>query len=270
VLVAFGRVSQGSAALDLAAQLAEEQHSHLRTQLAWSRAGFLLLGGRWREADELSRATYDLHARMKGGTAQFNRMAQRWEAAYLTGSGSDLVDELRAVAEPAGPPALHSLLVMALIEAGQVHDARAALRQLPYGHKDYLWLYTHCWALLAASRLGETGLATRLRAQLLPYRHAACSVLDLAMSGSVAYFTAEAALALGDPDSALADLAIATDMTERMDAQPWLAQVGGAIKRAQQLKADRHPVDTSEDEKADYDPAGPGPPYSSPKLSPSP
>lgn len=56
------------------------------------------------------------------------------------------------------------------------------------------------------------------------------------ISGSVAYFTAEAALALGDPDAALADLAIATDMTQWIGAQPWLARVREAIERAQQLK----------------------------------
>lgn len=38
-----------------------------------------------------------------------------------------------------------------------------------------------------------------------------------------AYFTAEAALALGDPDAALADLAIAVETDEAMGALPWLA-----------------------------------------------
>ncbi|HET8662642.1 MAG TPA: BTAD domain-containing putative transcriptional regulator [Micromonosporaceae bacterium] len=231
VLVAVGRISEASAELDLAAQLLGGQSSPLQTQLAWSRAGLLLLDGRWREADELSRATYELNPRMAWGAAQVNRMVQRWEAAYLTGSGRDLVDELRAVAESSGLSALRSVLVMALAEAGQAHDARIALRRSPWGPKDYLWLYTRCWVLLAASRLGETDLVTRLRAQLLPYRHLTCSVLDIAISGSVAYFTAEAALALGDPDAALADLAIATGTTQRMGARPWLAQVREAILR---------------------------------------
>ncbi|MDQ3404978.1 MAG: hypothetical protein M3548_16585, partial [Actinomycetota bacterium] len=239
VLVTSGRISEASAELDLAGQLVEEQRSPLRTQLAWSRAGLLLLGGHWREADELSRATYDLHARMKWGTAQFNRLVQRWEAAYLMGGGSDLVDELRAVAESPGQPALHGILAMALIEAGQVHDARIALRQFPHGHKDYLWLYTRCWALLAASRLGETDLVTRLRAQLRPYRHLTCSVSDLAISGPVAYFTAEAALALGDQAAAMADLAVATDTTRRMGAEPWLAEVREAICRCTGSSAER-------------------------------
>jgi hypothetical protein len=236
-LVTLGRVPEASAELDLTAPHVEAQCSLFHTQLGWSRAGLLLLRGRWREADELSRATYDLHAQMTSGDARFNRVVQRWEAAYLTGGGKDLVDELRFVAESSGRPALHSILVMALIEAGQVHDARIALRRFPRGpEEDYLWLYTHCWALLAAARLGETELVTRRRAQLLPYRHLTCSVLDLALSGSVAYFTAEAALALGDPDAALADLAIATETTQWMGAQPWLAQVREAIERAQQLK----------------------------------
>jgi hypothetical protein len=51
----------------------------------------------------------------------------------------------------------------------------------------------------------------------------------------VAYFTAEAALALGDPEAALADLAIATEMDERIGALPWLAQARDAIGRARRL-----------------------------------
>ncbi|MGH3382768.1 MAG: BTAD domain-containing putative transcriptional regulator, partial [Actinoallomurus sp.] len=77
VLVTLGRVSEATAESDLAVQLVEEQRSPLRTQLAWSRAGLLLLGGRWREADELSRATYDLHTGMMWGAARCNRVVQR-------------------------------------------------------------------------------------------------------------------------------------------------------------------------------------------------
>lgn len=97
-------------------------------------------------AAALNRATYDLHAQMTWGDAQFNRVVQRWEAAYLTGGGKDLVDELRFVAESSGRPASHSILVMALVEAGQVHDARIALRRFPRGPEEnyLLWLYTHC------------------------------------------------------------------------------------------------------------------------------
>jgi hypothetical protein len=56
------------------------------------------------------------------------------------------------------------------------------------------------------------------------------------ISGSVAYFTAEVALALGDPEAALADLAIATEMDERIGARPWLAQALQAINRVQRLR----------------------------------
>jgi hypothetical protein len=243
----LGRVGEASAELDLAAQLVDGRHPYLRTQLAWSRAGSLLHGGHWREADELSRTTCQRHARTEPGAAQFNRVVQRWEAEFLTGGsgggiggGTDLVDELRAVMEGPGPPPLHGILAMALTEAGRVHDARAALDRLPRWPRDHLWLYACCWALLAASRLGETELATQLRGHLLPYRQLTCSVTDVAISGPVAYFTAEAALVLGDPDAALADLAIATGRAQRMGAKPWLAHVRGAIKRARQLRGTRH------------------------------
>lgn len=231
--VALGRVPEASAELDLAAQRVEGQRSLVRVQLAWSRAGLLLVAGRWREGDELSRATYHLHARMKWGSAEFNRMVQRWEAAYLAGGDADLVEEVRAVAESAGEPGLYGILAMALVEAGHVHDARIALRRFRCAPKDHLWLYTRCWALLAAARLGEIELLTRLRAQLLPYRHLTCSVSDVAISGSVAYFTGEAALALGDADAARDDLAVAADTARRMGSGPWQAQVDEAVVRAE-------------------------------------
>jgi DNA-binding SARP family transcriptional activator len=237
VLVTVGRVAEATDELEVAAQLVAEQCPPLRTQLAWSRAGLLLLDGHWREADELSRAAYDRHARMTWGDARLNRTLQRWEAAYLTGGGKNLVDELRVVAESSGLPALHGMLAMALIEAGREQEARTALRRFPReSKKDYLWLHTRCWALLAAARLGETDRVTRWRAELLPYRELTCAVLDVAVSGSVAYFTAEAALALDDPDAALADLTIATDATRRMCARPWLTEVCEATERARQLK----------------------------------
>ncbi|WP_460847262.1 BTAD domain-containing putative transcriptional regulator [Phytohabitans suffuscus] len=197
VLVAVGSVPEAAAELDLAARLADEECS-----------------------------TVDRHSPTKWGSARFNRVFQRWEAAYLDGAGAGLADELRAVTESSGLPALQGILATALGEAGQVHDARVALRRLPHRAKDHLWLYTNCWALLAAARLGETALAARLRDQLLPYRHLTCSALDLAIiSGPVAYFTAEAALALDDPAAALADLEIAADLARRMGAQPWLDRV---------------------------------------------
>lgn len=232
VLVARGRPAEAAAELDLAAQLVGVDQPPIRARLGWSRPGLLLLGGHWREADELSRAAYDRYPAVTTG-ARFNRMVQRWEAAYLRGHGGDLVDELRAAAESTGLPALHSILVMALVEAGEVHDARTTLYRLPRVAKNCQWLYSRGWALLAASRLGETELATRLRAQLRPYRHLTCSVLDLAISGSVAYFTGEAAVALGDLDAAMADFAIAGETTQRMGARPWLAQVREAVQRVQ-------------------------------------
>ncbi|MCE7000939.1 AAA family ATPase [Saccharothrix sp. S26] len=235
-LVVLGRVHEAAAELELAAEHAESPS--LRTRLGWARAGLLLLDGRWAEADEVSRTTYDRCARASWDDARFNRVLQRWEAAHLTGGGQHLVDELRSAAESSGRPALQAILVMALVDAGLARDARIALHRFPRGpEEDHLWLYARCWALLAAARLGETDLVARWRAQLLPYRHLACSAPDLVVSGPVAYFTAEAALALGDPDAALADLAVATDVARRMGALPWLARVRDAVEPAHRFEA---------------------------------
>jgi DNA-binding SARP family transcriptional activator len=280
VLITLGRVADAAAEFDLLVPLVDQlRSSPLRLQLDWSRAGLLLLAGRWSEAEVISRATFEVQDRMKwsiaraarmvqrwetayatrsdadrvdelrsavGGTgspglrwsiARAARMVQRWEAAYLTGRGTDLVDELRSAVEGTGSAGLRSILVMALVQAGQAEEARLTLRCLVPGPRDYVWLYTQCWGLLAAVRLDETKLVVQLRAELLPYRQLACMVGWSVVSGSVAYFTGEAALALGDPDAALADLAVAIAIDERMGALPWLAQAHDANTRAQRLKA---------------------------------
>ena len=81
-------------------------------------------------------------------------------------------------------------------------------------------------------RLNETKHLTQLHDQLLPYRELTCTVFATVVNGPVAYFTGEAALALGDPDTALADLAIAVEADEAMGALPWLAKARDAITRA--------------------------------------
>jgi hypothetical protein len=233
----LGRISEAAAELDMLAPLVEQTGSPInRMRLGWFRAGLMLLAGRWSEADAISRVTYNLNSGMSFGAelgvAQNSRMFQRWEAAYLAGTGADLVDELRAQVEATGSPSMSSILTMALIEAGRPEDARAALRSLAPGPQSWRWLYAQCWAVLGAARLGETEHAARLRDQLLPYRRLSCAIFAVVISGSVAYFTGEAALALGEPDAALADLAIAVEIDERMGASAWLTQARDAITRA--------------------------------------
>ncbi len=176
------------------------------------------------------------------GIARRIRMIQRWEAAFLTGRSADLIDELQAAVKAIGTPGLRTMLMMALAEAGRPAEARAILHSLAPGPQDYRWLYTQCWCLLAAVRLGDTEQVTRLRNQLLPYRRMACAVSVHVISGSVAYFTGEAALTLGDPDAALADLAMAVEADEAMGALTWLARARDAFARAQRLKNGTDPA----------------------------
>src|SRR5581483_3852651 len=97
--------------------------------------------------------------------------------------------------------------------------------------------YTRCWTLLSAARLGETEYVIQLRDQLLPYRGLPCAVSAVLISGSVAYFTGEAATALGDAEAAVTDLTIAVKTNEVMGALPWLARTYDALARAQQYRA---------------------------------
>jgi hypothetical protein len=172
-LATLGRIPEADTELDRLVPFAEQWGSPtVRVQLGWSRAGLLLLAGRWQEADAISRATYNLHSGMSYGVersfALRARMAQRWESAYLTGTGTDLVDELRAAVKTTGAPGQRSMLTMALMGARRPEEAHALLHCLAPGPKDSRWLYMQCWSLLAAARLGETELVARLREQLLP------------------------------------------------------------------------------------------------------
>ncbi|MGH3933845.1 MAG: BTAD domain-containing putative transcriptional regulator [Pseudonocardiaceae bacterium] len=239
VLSTLGRIPEAATELDQIVPFVEQSGPPIyRVHQGWARASQLLLAGRWQEADTISRTTHNLHSGMsfgvERGIAQSVRMLQRWEAAYLAGASADLVDELRAVVKTTGAPTLSSLLAMALAEAGDSAEARAILQSMPPGPKDYRWLHTQCWGLLTAARLGDTEQVIRLRDRLLPYRRLPCTVTAALISGSVAYFTGEAALALGDPDAALIDLTIAAETNEMMGALPWLARTRDAITRAQQ------------------------------------
>jgi DNA-binding SARP family transcriptional activator len=238
MLITLGRVSEATTELDQVVPFVEKSGSPLdRVLLGWARAGLLLQAGHWQEADAISRATYNLHTGISFGVArgfaQTIRMIQRWEAAYLAGTGADLVEELRVAAEATGLSTLRSILAMALVEAGGLADARAVLRSLRCGPKNYRWLYTQCWSLLATTRLGDIEHVTRLRDELLPYRRLPCAMTGALVSGSVAYFTGEAALALGDLDVALTDLAIAVEVNETMGARTWLTHAHDAITRTQ-------------------------------------
>lgn len=242
LLATVGRIREAAAEFDLLVPFVEQSGSPLhRMRLGWSQACLLLLAGRWSEAEAISRATYKLHSGMSYGVEQGFAQAvwilQRWEAAYLTGTGADLADELRAAVARGGSSVLRSILSMALVEAGRPEDARAVLRSVTSGYRDYRWLYTRCWTLLAAARLGETEYMIQLRDQLLPYRRLPCAVSAVLISGSVAYFTGEAATALGDADAAVTDLTIAVKTNEVMGALPWLARTYDALARAQQYRA---------------------------------
>jgi hypothetical protein len=239
----LGRIPEPTTDIDLLVPFVEHSGSPFyRMRLGWARAGLLLLAGRWVEADAISRATYKLRSGlsfgveyygMEGGIAEASRMGQRWEAAYLAGTGADLVDELCIAVGASVSGAPGSILAMALVEAGRRWEAHAILRRLVPGPKDFSWLYTQCWSLLAAARLGDTERTTQLRDQLLPYRRLACAPFTVVVSGSVAYFTGEAALALGDPNAELVDLTIAVEIDERMGALSWLAQARDGLTRAQ-------------------------------------
>ncbi len=237
-LVTLGRIPEATAEVDLVAPLVELLRAQpYWLQLGWARAGLLLLSGRWQEAEAPSRAAFDLSARVSWLGAQPCRLLQRWEAAFLTGRGADLVDELSVAADDTGLSILHNLLTMALVEAARPEEARDVLRRLAPSPR------TTCGF---TPRVGACSLRCD-SARLSWWLGCAASCCPTGgwpaphrrLWSAVRWPTspAKAGLALGDPDAALADLAIAIEIDERMGALPWLAKAREAITRVQRLGA---------------------------------
>ncbi|MGR7026390.1 BTAD domain-containing putative transcriptional regulator [Geodermatophilus sp. URMC 62] len=179
----------------------------------------LVLAGRYDEG----RARYEQVAAHLVETGATNgglmALVGRFAAGFARGDLAPMADEL-AWLHGAMPGALTDAVVLGLLDAGRVDEARAAWQARRPVSRDYYWLATTTLRAHAAARLGDLAVARQAREELLPWAGRIAG-LD---SGTLVVGPVDEALAavadvLGEPDAAAAARRDADRMRAELAAQ---------------------------------------------------
>jgi DNA-binding SARP family transcriptional activator len=111
--------------------------------------------------------------------------------AFARGDSSGLVDVMVALHD-VYPDAMTEALVLCLLDAGRVDEARARWASRPPLRRNYYWLARMALHARAATRLGDLDECARCYEELLPWSGRVAGI----DSGSVAFGTVDEALAL--------------------------------------------------------------------------
>ncbi|MGY1823295.1 BTAD domain-containing putative transcriptional regulator [Geodermatophilus sp. SYSU D00079] len=211
--------------VDTAVALADAgQLGHVLGALHIFSGALLLLAGRYDEGQ----ARYEQVAAHLVETGAMNgglmALVGRFAAGFARGDLTPVVPELEWL-HAAMPGALTDAVVLGLLDAGRVDDARAAWAVRRPIARDYYWLASTTLRAHAAARLGDLAVARQVRDELLPWagRIAGLDSGTLVV-GPVDDALAAVADALGDAGAATAARRGAERVRAELAAQ--LAAVG--------------------------------------------
>lgn len=216
-----------AAMADLQRALVLAERHHLAPALMVIRLGTAVLlqaAGEWAASEQALAAAESVQATIAmAGTGI--ALPVRATALFAQGRLAEAEPQLASASLLAVHPSLRDLHALALLRAGRVDDARAALgpwREQPELIWDYLWVSGTVLRALVWSELGDLGAVADLRGQLAPF---ADRVADGAMAacflGSVRHALAALALAAGDADAAAREARAARDLHRRLGWNPW-------------------------------------------------
>jgi DNA-binding SARP family transcriptional activator len=236
-LLATGRIAEAHALLDeLAPVLAQLRSPLLSLQAGIQRAALLALHG---ELDAAERLWDELLAGAGPAGLTPSRLSHRIDVAWQRGTLAELEPELAGAVAATGMPAFAGGHALTLLAADRPDEAIRLLREVPPPPRDYTWLHTMVGRLAVALAVGDREQITSLRAELLPFRdRLGTSGTGVAIFGSVLGHLGEAALALGDVDTARAELTEALAVLDRIGAPYWAGRVRRALESADR-QADR-------------------------------
>ncbi|MFI6235418.1 BTAD domain-containing putative transcriptional regulator [Micromonospora sp. NPDC050784] len=162
-----------------------------------------------------------------GPNAQAMGMLGRFVVGLTGGGAAQSVPELRQV-HARVPQDSHDLLALALVEAGDLEQARAVWKpELPI-RPDYFWLLWACVRGEVAARLGNRTVARKSYAELTPWRGCFAGLETGSLSlGPVDNTLAALADLLDDPLAAGRHRADGLSLARRVGAVPWTTSAAG-------------------------------------------
>jgi len=224
-----GLVDEADRALDAAERAAGEAGQPiLRWWAAIDRAGRVLAGGQFSEAEALIAKVLELGLALAQPDARQYHATLRFELLYETGRLAEDVDRLAQALQASQRPVLRAMLALALSETGRHSEARAVLEPLvpslpqlplPLG----IWFRTVVPAALACARLADAALVHPLYDLLLPFAGTITGVY-IGWSGSSDHHLGMLATALRRYDDAGEHFSTARVMHARIGAPAWLAR----------------------------------------------
>jgi DNA-binding SARP family transcriptional activator len=217
---ARGDLVAAEEAVDRAVELAGPgQLTHLVGVLGVWRALLQILAGRVEEGLRRWTAATTRLGEMGGANSDLMTFVGQVVAAWHSGTLAALAVPLVAVSDATGG-SVGAIAALALLDAGEVEQARAVYAQRGAVERGYYWLGLSTAAALAAARLGLVDDARRAYAELLPWAGRVAG-LD---SGTLALGPVDDALAacadlLGDTAAAARHRADADSVREQLRAQ---------------------------------------------------
>ncbi|MBM2614114.1 AAA family ATPase [Actinoplanes sp. LDG1-06] len=186
--------------------------------LGWLEMPWLALRGRFAEAEKLFAETDDLMSRTSMPQARESAAGSALLLRMLRGEGgAEMAGQLQALAPHSRLP-LDSSIVMLLLRAGQVDEARAwrADHGLGLDHpEDWYTLVNLCQAAEATAGLGDPALAAEVYQRLSPYAGRPCSAGGAVGQPPVDAYLAMAAAAAGEREVAARHARDALELCER-------------------------------------------------------
>jgi tetratricopeptide (TPR) repeat protein len=215
----------------------------------WAAFGLMQLAGRLAEANQITGDTFAIGEAGGQVDAGVIHAVQRYTIAYEWGRLDELEAEFIAVAERLGPVVESMCAYVALIhcEAGRLDRAREAFAPIvARGYdlpEDTIWLGMTQMAAEIVHRLDDREGAAILLDRLAPYEGIFSAFAGITM-GCTTQFLGLLETTLGRLDAAIAHLADAAEIYERVGAPAFLGRTQVAWARA--LLSRRSPGDAEQ------------------------
>ena len=231
--VEHGRVAEAEARLGrLARDSAATRNPTLARQLRSMQVGLDLFHARYAEALSLLDLRDEVTAASDDHFFQSAELGQRTFTAFETGTLGEIVPLMETLHADTGVAGFGYGLGLALVETGDVARARGLLATVAMPPRDWTWVSAAVVRTHLAIALGDEAALREVRDLMLPFSGlvtvaGTCTNIVGAWDGHLG----EAALALGDLDTARHELTAALRLLAACDAPYWTERARQALAK---------------------------------------